>query len=199
MKRLLKFGVLAFVGLGAACGDDDGGDGANQLDTGLPANQPLGELTPAQFTDACNSVEASIQTRFSDDRLTRFACEFIGAALSADSASCRDFADDCVANPPAELDASMMGDITEAVDLGCTEGSSFEGCELTVADFESCVNDALAQVDQGFSELGCVNAASITLQTDPSTLMGALDVQPQSCARIATQCPGTSFPADEPQ
>jgi hypothetical protein len=198
MKHLIKFGVLAFVGLGAACGGDGGG-GDNQVDTGLPETQPLSELTPAQVTNACNSVETTLEARFGGDRLTRLACELFGAAVSDDPAACRDVADDCIANPPAGLDETMMGDLSEATDLGCTEGSSFEGCELTIADFESCINDALVQVDQFFSELGCSNAASVTLATDPSMMMGPPPEQPQSCTRLETECPESTFPNDEPR
>jgi hypothetical protein len=193
MKHLKKLLALGFVALGAACGDDDDGGGPSNVDTGLPESQPLGEVTPAELMNACNSVQSAVDERFNDDRITRFVCEFVSALGTENQASCQDAAADCLANPP-EGASEMLG--FEGSDIGCGELMGTEGCQATVGEFEGCFNDALDAIDAFMAQFSCANAGNINLESMES---GPLDQPPSSCAQLEMECPGAGFGGGEIQ
>lgn len=194
MKHLKKLIAFGFIAIGGACGDDDDGGGPSNVDTGLPESQPLGEVAPADLTNACNSVQAAVDERFNDDRLTRFLCEFVSALGTENQASCREAADDCLANPPEG--ASEMFEIEGASDIGCGELMGLEECQATVGEFEGCFNDALDAIDSFMAQFSCANAGNINLENMES---GPLDEPPPSCAQLEMECPGSGFAGDEIQ
>ena len=200
MKHLKKLLFVGFVGVGAACGGDSDGGGSGRADTGLPPAQELGDVTPAEFERACNSVQASVDRRFSQERIDRLICELLGASFSNDAGTCRDVAADCIANPPAELEEVMTEDVAGMPELGCGEGpgaANFEGCTATVGEFETCINDALGLIDQFFEQFSCAHAGNVDL----AALMdsGPLDEPPPSCVALDMECPGAGIGVEEPQ
>jgi len=194
MKHFIKLSLFGFLALGAACGDDDGGGGASNVDTGLPTSQPLAEVAPADLMNACESVQAAVNERFDDERITRFLCEFVSALGTENQASCREAADDCIANPP-EGATEMLG-FEGAADVGCGELMGVEECQATVGEFEGCFNDTLDAVDAFMEQFSCANAGNIDLESMES---GPLDQPPASCAQLEMECPGTGFGGGEIQ
>ncbi len=195
MKYLNKSFIFGFLALGAACGgDSDGGGGGGNVDTGLEESQPLSDVSAADFTEACNSIQATVEARFGEDRVTEFGCEIGAAFISEDAASCRDFRDDCIANPPEMGDEGM--DLGSATDLGCGSPTGLEDCDVTVGEFESCLNESLDAIDAFIGQFTCANAGNIDLE---QAQMDPLAEPPQSCARLRTECPEAGFGGEQPQ
>lgn len=185
MKHLTELALCAFVGLGVACGDDDGGgSGVTPVDTGVPEATVLGDVTPTQYMQICTSLGNALETNLSSERITRGLCEALGALATDDAGSCRDVADQCVSEGAGGVDVGMP-----AEDFECADISGLEGCNVTIGEFETCVNDALRTLDRFFDELSCANAARVNQSTMPTPP----EETPASCARLETECPGSGL------
>lgn len=193
-KNLVFLGLFGVVAGGVACGDDDdGGDGSSALDTGLPEMTQLQDVTPQQFTDACNSLRSSLEVRFSEDRMTQVLCEAVGAVLSEDAGACREFADECVtesgSGENAFFDPEMI-DVAENFDCGTM--AEFESCTATVGEYERCLTDTMNLVDEFFNSLSCANAGNVDMSTlEEGNPLETMD-PPPSCAALEEECPGLS-------
>src|SRR5262245_63752795 len=105
IKRFERLAVACGLGLVLACGgessDGDGdaagandgqsGSGAGMaaaIDTGLPAQTPLEDVTPEQYANACESLRQSVRDRLGPDRAVRGVCELYEGALTDDPAQC---------------------------------------------------------------------------------------------------------------
>lgn len=130
--RALRYLTLlgALLALGAGCGDSGGG-----LDTGLPPDAVIGELSQEELQQACRSLESYAQDQLTLERQARLNC--VGdAALAAQLEgvdACKTVMDECIADflagePPAPLDFSC--------DTVTTDGTST--CTATVGDAENC-------------------------------------------------------------
>ena len=185
MKHLKKLALCALIGLGAACGDDDGGgSGATQVDTGVPEATVLADVTPAQFMQLCTSVGNALEANLGSERFTRGICEAVGAIATDDAASCRDLADQCVSDGAGGVDVG-----TGVEDFECGDIAQFEGCSVTIAQFETCLNDALSTLNRFFEELSCAHAGTINQSTMPMPPEEA----PASCTRLESECPGSGL------
>lgn len=192
---ILASGILA---AGAACGDDDGNGNGNggsnaRVDTGLPESTELQDVTAAQYEAVCDSVRDTLGQRFGAERMTRALCELQGAALEDEPAVCREAADQCVTD--VQNDDSMFfttEDADVASDFECGEMSGLEGCDVTIGEFETCLNDTMTAVDTALAAVACDNAANVEL-TDVLAGDNLLEIeQPSSCQRLETNCPGTA-------
>jgi hypothetical protein len=121
-------------------GSDD--EGVLSIDTDIPRETPLGELTPEQQQQLCEDLDAAV----SGGALAVAQCELFGGLLAALAASddteyqelCASSADDC-----------MQG-LDEEGSFECNTDEIPEDCEATIGDYESCVNqsfDALPPLD----------------------------------------------------
>lgn len=198
MKLIRKSLSIGCLLLAAQCGgDSDGGGASGNVDTGIEETTPLGDVTPEQAAQACESLEAAVDVRFSSERQTRATCEVLGALVAADPGSCRDVAAQCVSDPPEGLDE--MGEIPTAEDLteaGCGDVSAYEGCTATIGEYETCLNDQLDVFDQLLEQFGCDNAP-IDISEFPAD--GADIPTASSCTAFDMKCPGVLDVESTPQ
>jgi hypothetical protein len=202
MMRFEKVALVSglLLALGAACGGDsddgDGGGGSSgapgggEVDTGLPEDRPLEDLSTTEFSNACESLRSEVADRLGPDEATRGVCEVYGGAFTDDPAQCRTAATTCVGQIN---DGTFLLPITrESLDFTnfeCGDVGDLQGCAVTVGEFETCLEDRISAVEDTFAGNDCSHAASVDL----NTAMGLLTLgsqSPPSCARVDQECPG---------
>jgi hypothetical protein len=185
---------MSVVGLwlALACGGEGGSEGGNagDLDTGLPEETPLGQVTSEQYTAACEGLRDGASSRLGPDKTVRGACEIFGAALTNDPSMCRDGADDCVVQTENGTHPLLS---TEALDVTAFECAgdvnNLTGCTVTVGELETCMSDRLAAFERLLSENTCNEAASIDLVSAMNLAHFAGMDSPASCDRLEAECP----------
>jgi hypothetical protein len=167
--------TLAVAAL-AACGDDDdeGGGGSSSggggsIDTGLPASDKLASLNDEDAQQACKSTAKAFNNILPQAKLEQIGCalaaiqltvaEKEGDVSSSDVAACKEIVQDC-------LDGKLIDDSGEAVDIdttiaddsSCDSASAddtFQDCQATVADYESCAGKVTSELKVRFSAISC--------------------------------------------
>jgi hypothetical protein len=195
MKALERCGaIIALAGLG--CGGDSS-DG--RVDTGLPEASALRDVTSEQAASACENLRGAIETELSVDENVRAACELFGAALTETSADCQSQAETCVAQSEDGTQTFIRRDSLDfSSALECDgDVGDFEGCDVTVGEYERCMDARLTQVEQLFAQFSCGQAASIEI-SDAQLLVGQIgSLEPlDACERLQTECPAANpFPS----
>lgn len=195
MKYIQHLALVWSVGLAASCGgDSDGGDEpgpatGGQLDTGLPDATPLDELTPAQYASACEELREDVSNRLGPEEAVRGACEVLQAGFTDAPDACNSAADTCVEQTENGTNPLFTADALDFTQFECGDVDELEGCDVTIAEFEECLNDRVEMVEGLLADNSCANAASVDLQ-DALALadIGNLD-PPPSCVRVDAECP----------
>ena len=173
----------------AACGGDDSGAG---VDTGLAEATALRDLTSTQSISACQNVRSAIQAQFLVDDNVRRACELTGAALTDTPAACQTQADSCVTQTNNGTNPMFTRDALDfSASLVCDgDTSGFAGCEVTVGEYERCLDSRMAQVNELFSRFSCAEAASVGL-ADAQALVQQISAPEttSACERLDAECP----------
>jgi hypothetical protein len=195
-------GILALTGglmLALGCGgeSDGSGDGnepggsTGEVDTGLPENTPLEDVTAQQYSNACEALREDVRQRLGPDIATRGVCEVYGGALVNDSAQCRSTADSCVSqinagnSPIPELGREQL----DFTNFECGDVGELQGCSVTVGEFETCLEDQITAFEELMADNNCDNAASVDL-SDAAALATVVSTPPGSCTRVQSECPG---------
>jgi hypothetical protein len=180
-----KAGGSNTAGSNSSAGSNNAGNNSGSpgdLDTGLPADKPLSDLTDAEITGLCSKFDEFFSSGSVGMNLEEFSCRFSGlfaAALggaetdAAARAACKTAYDACVA-APAET-TEMCGRPTGT-------------CTATVAELEACANDSAKAVDQLTASFP--TCAELTLA---DLTGGGGDAEPQdpvSCTMFEMKCPG---------
>jgi hypothetical protein len=198
MKPFEKSALALALTSALGCGGDSS---SGHVDTGLAEATALRDVTSSESVTACENVRSAIQTEFDTDQTVRRVCELFGAALTETTAECQSQADTCVTDSENGTNSFVRRDELDfSAGLECDgDVSDFEGCAVTVGEYESCMDARLDQVDQLFSQFSCGQAASIEMDdaqgfvrqlTQPDT--------PAACERLQTECPEASpFAGDE--
>jgi hypothetical protein len=189
---VLTLGLVVGLGCGGESDEDAPTGGANApVDTGLPEATPLGDISAAQYAQACDSLERNVQTRLGPDVTLPGACQVLGAATRNTPAECNTEADNCVEQTENGTNPFFTKEDVDFSDIECQgDVSDLEGCGVTVGQFETCLNDRLIAFERLLSDNGCANAASVDLISAMTVIgnLGSMDVPP-SCAQLQTQCP----------
>lgn len=175
----------AVVSLGAllalACSGDD--DGAGSGGSGLPADQPVSELTEAELQQLCSSMGEGAAVRMADVcKMTGLMAAALEAAFAgtADVAAlretCRSTREQCLASDPEPATT------TES----CTVPAN---CTATVGEVEACVDASAAQARQAYAAMpSCESLEASDLDGTSTTTETA--TTPPACAALETTCPG---------
>jgi len=159
---------------------------SGSFSSGLPEDKQLGALTDAEAEALCKRIEGY----FADDttvgkNVDEFLCRFTSAltalfaAPETDAAlqsSCKSLYASCIASP------TMSSGTCEKPDATCT---------ATVAEYEACMNDQLALLNQLGSAVPSCD--QITLSSS-STLLSGVGEAPASCQTLEAKCPSAPKP-----
>jgi hypothetical protein len=182
-----KAGSSNTAGSSNAAGSSNSGS-PGDLDTGLPADKPLSDLTEAEIAGLCSKFDEFYSTGPVGKDLEEFTCRFSGlfAAVlggaetdAAARAACKTAYDSCVA-APAETTQEC--------------GKPTGMCTATVAELEACANDSAKAVQQLTSSFP--TCAELTL-ADLMDLGGGGEDEPQnpaSCTTLEMKCPDGPAP-----
>jgi hypothetical protein len=193
MRQIVKC-VLSGMGLwlALACGGEGGSGGgdAGELDTGLPEETPLEDVTSEQYTAACEALRDRASSRLGPDKTVRGACEIFTGAFTNDPAECREGADDCVVQANDGTHAFLSAEALDVTQFECVGGANDRaGCTVTVGEFETCMNDRLLAFERLLSENTCNNAAMIDFVSAMNLANFASMDAPASCAQLGAECP----------
>lgn len=155
--------------LAAACG----GDEAGPVDSGLPAEKKVSELTPSEQETLCRAAAENLASQVSASDAKRAACIAIGASLGGDDpvASCEGFVPMC-------LDAPDDGD-NGGTDT-CMLSFDATTCTAPVSEVEACLSERNEATGAALRELSCDDL--VKEPVDPVT--------GPACTKIKTTCPG---------
>jgi hypothetical protein len=175
--HIRSFFTLALALALVSCGDG----GSPTLDTGVPNNTQVDEITTAQARQICERAEDLVEDLFGEDRQHHLMCTGQGIAYDvADLGSCRSSYNDCI-NEPFEAEDPDFD--CEAVDA-----PMLSGCNATIGELEACVNAQVKFFNDILEDIDC------GLADDPDrfeALLAELEegTDPSACAALPEECP----------
>jgi hypothetical protein len=198
MKLFAKMRWVACVTVAlSGCGGDGEGSG---VDTGLAESTVLRDITSSESITACQNIRGAIQQEFGVDQTLRKACELMGAALTDTTADCQERATTCVTEANEGTNPLFRREELDfAANLECDgDTSDFADCDVTVGEFESCMDARLEQVEELFAQFTC-NAAATIDTTDAQMYISQLGNRetPSACQRLQSECPRAEPFGDE--
>ena len=170
---------LLCVSLLPACGGNDGGGGT--LSTGVPASKPVSNLTPAELAKLCAAV-----AEWSKDTTGKFACELSGTLAPASG------------NPKTDAEARMLckdavneclQDLSTAPATTTSCMAAPASCKITVGEFEACLNDLGAVLEQLAASFPSCDSLSVNSPPVNPNKPPPVTTTPASCAVVQSKCP----------
>ncbi len=168
---------LLACALATACG----GSATEWFPSDLDRDAVIATAGEAAAAKACQAFEDYLYAQYRDSLLVEAVCTAIGIDQSADAATCADFVQGCIADPPA----SVMSLISSLVDATGCGGLDYQptGCGQTLADLATCLDAAEAELKNLRLRLEC-SAAGQPLPPDALTI-----TTPAACASLELACP----------
>lgn len=178
MRSLTRFSVL-FVGAVCftACGDS-----GRSVDFPVPDDTPVSELTVTDMQQICLQALTQVQGATYD-----LQCIIAGlSAKYSGEGTCEEARSSCLAENAGELseieqscyeiDESSLGDL--------------QSCDVTVGEYERCVNAALAVLDAVFGQVNC--------SSTPEQLQGLGEPDlPAECVVLEQKCSALGLGDDD--
>jgi hypothetical protein len=171
---------------GSSSSDSSSSGGSSGSSGSSASSKRLDQLSTAELSDECKSINDELNSRFSNRRLATYDCTRL-YVQSGDATACSQAVNDCVnASPDASPTAPRPTDFT----IDGTECTALQDCPVTLSEFDQCISDRFDQSDQLMSLVTC------SLANDPEAVQTALDqidnprATPSSCTNIANLCPG---------
>lgn len=166
--------ATTFASILAACG----GGGGGPVDSGLPPEKTVMELTVDEADTLCRANLDNLASQNTAAELKEFACVLQGQifAMAANNtpAECEKFAQMC------RDGAGEEGSNEEGGNDMCSLGFEQSTCTATVADVEACMTEKNEAIGDGIRAASCddVGKEPVTPVTGPS------------CTKVKTSCPG---------
>ena len=179
---LLGFGLVATFG--TACGGKDTSQRPS-VDTGLPPEKKVSDLTDAEVQQACESFAQAYMAEFTPQKMTTFVCTAVALTSTQTAATCQSATTDCIANPPSGVDPTTI----TAPDCTGASAADLAGCSVTVSQLETCLSDEITALQAYMARVNCSIAGNTQAIQNLASTEFAL---PQSCTTIQTQCPGST-------
>lgn len=189
MKRLYSVAAVVCVGIWIGCGSGDGG-GTTDIDFGIASDKALSDVTSEEMMTACERTRDAMQSMINPDRLVPKVCTLMAVGPAETEAECVQLRDECL-----ELfaqNSEQAGELESAGDIECDgDVSEFEGCDVTVGELETCLNDSLDAILAVFDQYTCADAAGV----DGDEFAGLdLDLEPPaSCQPLVDRCDGAGL------
>lgn len=172
----MRFPLLVCA-LATACGGAD----TDWFPSDLDRDEVIASAGEAAAAKACQAFEDYLFDQYRDSLLVEAVCTAIGIDQSADAATCADYVQGCVANPPDSV-ASVITSLVDATGCG---GLDYQptGCSKTLADLAACLDAAEAELKNLRLRLEC-SAAGQPLPPDALMI-----TTPAACTSLELACP----------
>lgn len=194
-RTTLAVSLLALV----ACGDD-----STKLDTGVPPNRPLSEVTPSEAGKICNAISDRLTEIMNPRRLEQMICTAQGVAWeNAKLGKCETRRDECLASGEVETGGFAPEGICEGFEEA--EGVGIGRCtgDVTVGDFEDCFGRLTNRAERVIDQVTCANLGgdldkSEDLLEDFFEIFSESDLDdlPVSCRKLSASCEDFDFTGD---
>lgn len=179
--------------------DDMAGDPGAPGASGVPSGTPLGSLTDDEARLVCEWI---MDTPVSTGLSKRDNCELAASGSAENPEECSMLVEICLEPSPLDPPDGEADGGSDEEGLGCEDASASDipaDCNATVADYERCWNDTVAQNAAWLAELEAVSCADVGVPSEDPGAAGPPDFLPdlpESCQSLDAQCPGL-FDADE--
>ncbi len=165
LMRAQRILCLLACSLAVACGGASG-----PVDSGLPADKKVSELSDSEAEQLCEARADHQAGLISESEAKRAGCT-IGGLFTGTVEGCEEFVKACL-DAPSETDPGQPGT--------CTLGFNAT-CEATVADVEACLTDLNVASADALKSISCSDLENMSTG-EPSS--------PASCSSISSTCPG---------
>jgi hypothetical protein len=159
------------------------------VDTGLPEEKPVAELTEAEGEQLCEATQMAADDLVSSWLAPESLCTVVGLSLAVMLGGeesfqdvCEATRDACIEDPPEEL---TMLDAEDSLDVSECDVNVPEGCDATVGDFESCIGAVFGELEQVFAPLSSCNT---TPEAAQEALMGFENMDGAEITTDLPQC-----------
>jgi hypothetical protein len=193
-----RLGSAILVGMvSVACGSKASGGGASTLDTGLPPEKRLVDLTPEEISQVCmaagNSLESQLSTYFTLDALCSQYAVAAGYATSTTDqglqSSCATTRTNCLMSPPQSVTDRQLQGPPDFDTAQCASNTTIPAtCTATVSQYEQCVNATYAEMSRMLAPLSTCSTTRAAVDTaraeaDSNTFETRLEALP-ACAAV---------------
>lgn len=178
---------LGTVG-GGVPGGSVGGTSTAPIPPSLSRGDLVSELTPAEVSALCSTLDAELSAAVSEDDAQRLSCTLLALFVSlgsdgaggtvVDRAACQAAFDDCVSSDSGSTVTTSSCD-------GAGLASAAAGCPTTVGDFADCTHASAQQLARAVDTFNCAAFSSPALVDE--ALAGPMDVA--ACTSIESECP----------
>jgi hypothetical protein len=180
MRTSVSLLAAALLAL-SSCGD------SRTVDFPVDDGKTMDTLTPAEAQAMCASLVSYT------DESVKVACLAQGLGARFEMMGSQEACEAAVASCEAELQAQMPT-------CELAQGLRLENCSATVGEYEMCINDSLAMMDELKSKLSC----SASLEELTKFYLEYLETNsapqlPASCQTLQAKCPGLIGQDDVPQ
>lgn len=149
--------------LTSACGFNSGLDGSTEVSA----------LSAEDQKTLCEEQADYTERRVDEEALENFTCTFLGLVFGGLSNP-----DDPVAGCQASVDMCKASESDEEEEGGSCDDFTTMGCDITVAEYEACLEERVEQINEVASSVSC------------SSMEGDFDVTDgEACAAVAEKCP----------
>ncbi len=177
MRGLTYLPLLALSIATSACGG-----AGDWFPSDVDERATLAAAGDAAAAKVCSAFEDYLLDQYRGSLFVRIACTALGVEHSETAAACGDYVDDCINNPPAEVQSAVASIVASA---GCSAVADYEssGCSKTISDLRACLD----AVEREVTELEYTITCALAGQPLPP---GSLTIdQPAECASIENACP----------
>ncbi len=194
MMAMVVVGMTLIGGCGRDSDDGDGrGNAAGLRSSGAPGAKKLSELTQADQKAVCEWGDKLFLSKWpSTDKV----CASLAVGVSADEASCKVAAADCVetgqnegglfcAESPDGLSSACLGPDDPEADM--EDRCVFDGCEATVAEYEACVHGFADFLGEALVPVPCADVGKDDAGDDAGD--DPTDAMSEACEKVLEQCP----------
>lgn len=166
------------LSIGAAACDSAG----DWFPSDVDQDATLAAAGDAAAAKVCSAFEDYLLDQYRGSLFVRVACTALGVENTETAAACGDYVDDCINNPPAEVQSAVASIVASA---GCSAVADYasSGCSKTISDLRACLD----AVEREVTELEYTITCALAGQSLPP---GSLTIdQPAECASIENACP----------
>lgn len=176
--RLLTLLSTPVLALAVGCGGDV------TYKSGVDGSKTAAELSDADVQAICTAAKETGE-KFAENNKDAL-CNLTGGVAGA-LAGALGGGDPVAACEMAVSDCKSKAFVPEETECN----PRLEGCNVTVAELETCFNDTLAATEKVMDTLAALTCTELTSQNSSN----ALDqyVEPASCVAIEQKCPDISF------
>jgi hypothetical protein len=171
----MRFAILTITVLALA--STTPGCGGSGIDSGVPADRPVSELSPGEADQLCRAISSYVADNLSVSEQRRAECTISALGTATTASACQTAVAECIATPDPTPPVSI-----ECTDIGTT------ACPATVGEIEACLEQRVDIYSGRMAEVQCSAAGNLETLTRLSPPIET----PAACTSLPAGCEGLS-------